>query len=472
MARKRKELPILEGVRITGLAAEGKAIAYVDGRVVFVPFGAVGDIVDLKVTRKKTSFMEASITNFIEKSPSREEPICKHFTMCGGCKWQHIPYEEQLKAKQQQVIDAMQRIGHVDVGEYLPIVGASDITRYRNKLEFTFSNKRWLLASEINEDKEKKLSGLGFHIPRMFDKVLDIDKCYLGSSISDDIRLFINKYTSKYPEKYPYFDLREQYGVMRTLMIRTTSTGQIMVLVVFNKDNRSDIEELLNAIKTEFPNITSLLYCINQKRNDTIQDQDIFCYYGVPYIEEKMEDLVFRINPKSFYQTNSNQACELYKLARDFASIDKKDIVYDLYTGCGTIANFIATKAKKVIGIEYVPEAILDAKLNSEINNISNTQFYAGDMKDILSDEFITINGTPDVIITDPPRAGMHTSVIETIIRAKPRKIVYVSCNPATQARDLALLTESCDYKIIRSQAVDMFPHTHHIENVVLIEHC
>lgn len=476
MSRKRKELPVYTNVEITGIAAEGKAIAHIDNKVVFVPFASVGDVVDLAVTKKKSSFLEARITNFVKKSPERVEPLCSHFTVCGGCKWQHIPYDKQLEAKQQQVIDAMQRIGHVEVDEYMPILGSENIFRYRNKLEFTFSNKRWLDFTEMDENGNNReyekdyLAGLGFHIPKMFDKVLDINKCHLGESASDEIRLFIKEYTTKKYSDYPYFDLKNQTGMMRTLMIRTTTIGQIMVLVVFYENNMTVIEDLLFQIKTKFPHITSLLYCINRKCNDTINDQDILCYYGREYIEEKMGDLVFRINPKSFYQTNSIQAHNLYKVVRDFAAIKSSDIVYDLYTGCGTIANFVAKDAKKVIGIEYVPEAISDAEINSRVNNIDNTIFFAGDMKDILTDDFLAEHGKADVIITDPPRAGMHQSVIETILRAEPNKIVYVSCNPATQARDLYLLTKDGHFSIKKSRAVDMFPHTHHIENVVLLE--
>lgn len=469
-------MPVYESIEITGMAAEGKAMTHIDGKVVFVPFAAVGDIVDLAVTKKKSSFMEARILNFVKKSHDRTEPVCPHFTTCGGCKWQHIPYSIQLQAKQQQVMDAMQRIGHVDVEEYMPILGSENIFRYRNKLEFTFSNRRWLEFSDIAQNepvsyKDKtNIAGLGFHIPKMFDKVLDIDRCYLGTSISDEIRLFIKKYTKERYGDYPYFDLRKQEGMMRTLMIRTTSIGEIMVLIVFYDDNKTFIENLLRDVCHKFPEITSLLYCINRKCNDTIQDQDIICYYGREYIEEKMGDLVFRINPKSFYQTNSIQAYNLYMVVREFADICQNDVVYDLYTGCGTIANFVARGAKKVIGIEYVPEAIVDAKINSKVNNIDNTVFFAGDMKDVLTDDFFSKHGKADVLITDPPRAGMHQSVIDTILRAEPKKIVYVSCNPATQARDLQLLTNSGHYVIKLSRAVDMFPHTHHIENVVLLE--
>ncbi|WP_329905344.1 23S rRNA (uracil(1939)-C(5))-methyltransferase RlmD [Porphyromonas pogonae] len=474
MARSKKPLPKLEGIEITDLAAEGKALARIDGQVLFVPYAAPGDICNIQVTKKKKNFLEGRVIDILKPSDKRVEPICPHFGTCGGCKWQHLPYTLQLEAKNQVAHDALDRIGKIDVQEYLPILGSKETERYRNKLEFTFSNKRWLTTHEISVMEEnapvQARYGLGFHIPGMFDKVLDIKHCYLGSDISDEIRLFIREYSIAQPEKYPFFDLKDQEGLMRTLMIRTTSTEQIMVVVVLYRKDDDAISELLNAVKEQFPQITSLLYVINEKCNDTIGDQDIFCYSGKPFIEEEMEGLKFRIGPKSFYQTNSTQAYELYKVARDFAGLTGNDLVYDLYTGTGTIANFVARDARKVVGIEYVPEAIEDAKINSAINGIDNTLFYAGDMKDLLTDDFIDEHGRPDVIITDPPRAGMHEDVVKTILRAAPRRIVYVSCNPATQARDLALLTEDNKYYVRYSQAVDMFPHTHHIENVTLLE--
>ncbi len=475
MARKKKQLPAFEGVEIEALAAEGKALAHVDGKVLFVPFAAPNDICDIQVYKKKKNFMEGRITTLHKSSDLREDPTCSHFSVCGGCKWQHVRYEEQLKAKNQHVRDAMERLGKVPVEEYLPILGANEIYRYRNKLEFTFSHKRWLLPDEFEpnstewEDPAQR-AGLGFHIPGMFDKVLNIDNCHLGVDIADDIRLFIRDFCLSKIDQYPFFDLREQEGLMRTLMIRTTSTGELMVVVIFYRNDEEAIDLLLNSIKEEFPQITSLLYVINEKRNDTIGDQVVHCFSGNPYIEEEMEGLKFRINPKSFYQTNSLQAYELYKVARDFAGLTGDELVYDLYTGTGTIANFVARSAQSVVGIEYVPEAIEDAKLNSQVNGIENTLFYAGDMKDILTEEFVQEHGSPDVIITDPPRAGMHTDVINVILGAKPKRIVYVSCNPATQARDLALLIEAGDYVVRKSRAVDMFPHTHHVENVVLLE--
>ncbi|MDY3089845.1 MAG: 23S rRNA (uracil(1939)-C(5))-methyltransferase RlmD [Porphyromonas sp.] len=482
MARKKKELPLLSGVRIETLAGEGKALAHIDGQVLFVPFACPGDVCNIQVVKKKKSFLEGKILHMLEPAPERVEAICSHFTHCGGCKWQHLPYTMQLAAKDQVVRDAMERLGKVDIVEYLPILGSAETERYRNKLEFTFSHKRWLLPGEISEEQLRSRTdeegnilpyiepGLGFHIPGMFDKVLDIDRCHLGSELLDRIRLFIRSYCLARAEEYPFFDLRNQTGLMRTLMMRTTSTGESMVVVVFYRDDVSARKALLDAIRSEFPEITALLYVINAKANDTITDQEIIVHSGRAYIEEEMEGLRFRIGPKSFYQTNSKQAYELYKVARDFAGLTGKESVYDLYTGTGTIANFVARSARSVVGIEYVPEAIEDAKLNSQVNEISNTLFYAGDMKDILTDDFIAEHGAPDVIITDPPRAGMHEDVVQTILRAKPQRIVYVSCNPATQARDLAWLVAGGDYRITKSRAVDMFPHTHHIENVVLLE--
>ena len=470
MARKKKELPLLQSISIEGIAGEGKALTHVNGQVLFVPFAAPGDVCDIQVTKKKSSFMEGRITEIITPSPQRVTPFCSHFTICGGCKWQHLPYSLQLETKDQVVRDALCRIGKIDVGTYLPILGSERTERYRNKLEFTFSHRRWLQPEELSvlgEKEEQDLSGLGFHLPGMFDKVLDIDQCHLGAEVLDDIRLFIRDYCKARPERYPYFDLRKQEGFMRTLMMRTTSTGEIMLVVVFFREDEEARTALLDAVKEHLPQITSLLYVINAKANDTITDQEIHCYSGRDYIEEQMEGLTFRIGPKSFYQTNSEQAYELYKVARDFAELTGEEHVYDLYTGTGTIANFVARQATSVIGIEYVPEAIVDAKINSGVNGIDNTLFYAGDMKDILTEDFILQHGHPDVIITDPPRAGMHEEVISTILRAAPQRIVYVSCNPATQARDLQLLTATGDYRVTKSRAVDMFPHTHHIENVV-----
>ncbi len=467
MARKRKPLPLFENVLITDIAAEGKAIAKVDGMAVFVPFVVPGDVVDIQLTRKKKSYAEGRAVRYQKYSETRATPFCEHFGVCGGCKWQNLPYEEQLRFKHKQVMDNLLRIGKVDLPEASYIMGAPETTFYRNKLEFTFSNKRWLTEEEIGSDKEfSNMNSLGFHIPGMFDKVLDINKCWLQDDISNKIRNAVRDFCNKH--EYSFFDIRKQVGLMRTLMIRNSSIGELMVIVVFFEDDTDRRNQLLEYIAEEFPQITSLLYVINQKGNDTITDQDVITYKGADAIYEEMEGLRFKIGPKSFYQTNSEQAYHLYEVAREFAQLSGKELVYDLYTGTGTIANFVAKDAKKVIGIEYVDEAIEDAKVNSENNNINNTLFYAGDMKDILNQEFINEHGRPDVIITDPPRAGMHDDVINTILFAEPERIVYVSCNPATQARDINLL--DVKYKVMRIQPVDMFPHTHHVENVVLLE--
>lgn len=467
MARKKKELPVIEQVEIVDVAAEGKAIARVNDLVVFVPFVAPGDIVDLQLHRRKHKYAEGRVLKIHKYSDVRTEPFCSHFGICGGCKWQHLPYEQQLFYKQKQVEDNLIRIGKISLPEISPIKGSSKIQFYRNKLEFTFSNKSWLTQEELNSEQTFDCrNALGFHIPGMFDKVLDIKKCWLQDDISNLIRLEIRKYTIEH--NYPFFDLREQSGLMRNIIVRTASTGEIMLIVVFFRKDTEKIQALMSHIAEVFPQITSLLYVINQKANDTITDQKVHVFRGRDYIIESMEDLQFKIGPKSFYQTNSEQAYELYKIVRDFAGLNGTELVYDLYTGTGTIANFIASQAHKVIGIEYVPEAIEDAKVNSALNGIENILFYAGDMKDILTQDFINEHGRPDVIITDPPRAGMHDDVIKTILFAEPGKIVYVSCNSATQARDLGLLDEK--YKVTRVQPVDMFPHTHHVENVVLLK--
>lgn len=468
MARNKKPLPIFEQVTITDVAAEGKAIAKVNDLVVFIPFVAPGDVVDIQITRKKHSYAEGKAIRFHSYSDKRSTPFCEHFGTCGGCKWQHLPYEEQLKYKHKQVTDNLTRIGKIALGEVYPILGSEKTTYYRNKLEFTFSNKKWLTEAEIGSDKSFDcMNAVGFHIPGMFDKVLDINQCWLQSELSNQIRLSIRNYCLSH-EGYPFFDLRNQDGLMRTLIVRTASTCEIMVIVVFYKDEQDKINELLTYVAEQFPQITSLLYIINSKCNDTITDQKVEVFKGKDHIIEEMEGLKFKVGPKSFYQTNSDQAYNLYKITRDFAGLTGNEMVYDLYTGTGTIANFVSSRAKKVIGIEYVPEAIEDAKVNAALNNIENTLFFAGDMKDILTQEFIALHGKPDVIITDPPRAGMHDDVIDTILFAEPRRIVYVSCNPATQARDLGLL--DVKYEVKKVQPVDMFPHTHHVENVVLLE--
>lgn len=455
---------MIEGVEIQGVAAEGKSIARVDDLVVFVPYGAPGDIVDIKLDKKKRSYAEAHIVNMVKPSERRVEPKCEHFGVCGGCKWQHIPYEDQLEYKRNQVVDALTRIAKVEHPEVKPALGSQEIFAYRNKLEYTFSNKCWITFEDLRSGKEiEDRNALGFHIPGAFDKVLDIKKCWLQDNLSNEIRLFIRQYTLS--KGYSFYDIKAQDGFMRTLMVRIASTGEIMLIVVFGRPDQEAIEDVMAAVAERFPQITSLLYVVNQKVNDTIGDQEVVTYRGRDYINEEMEGLTFRIGPKSFYQTNSRQAYELYKVARSMARLKEDDLVYDLYTGTGTIANFVAKGVKKVIGIEYVPEAIEDAKLNSKLNGIDNTLFFAGDMKDVLTDSFINEHGRPDVMIIDPPRAGMHEDVVAVILNARPERIVYVSCNPATQARDLAMMDSL--YKVEEVQPVDMFPHTHHIENVV-----
>ena len=470
MARKKKELPLLEKVTITDVAAEGKAVAKVNELVIFVPYVVPGDVVDLQVKRKKNHYAEAVAVKFHEKSPLRTEPFCSHFGVCGGCKWQCLSYEEQLKYKQKQVFDNLTRIGKVELPEFRPILGSEKTRFYRNKLEFTFSNKRWLTEEEVKQDvKYDQMNAVGFHIPGAFDKVLAIDKCWLQDDISNQIRNAVRDYA--YAHNFPFFDLRTQEGLLRNIMIRTSSTGELMVVLqckVTDDEGRRKMEEILQFMADSFPQITSLMYVINNKCNDTIGDLDVEVFKGNDHIFEEMEGLRFKVGPKSFYQTNSEQAYNLYKVAREFAGLTGNELVYDLYTGTGTIANFVARQARKVVGIEYVPEAIEDAKVNSALNGIDNTLFYAGDMKDILTNDFIAEHGRPDVIITDPPRAGMHNDVIDVILAAEPKRIVYVSCNPATQARDLQLLDGK--YKVTAVQPVDMFPHTHHIENVVQLE--
>ncbi|WP_302525187.1 23S rRNA (uracil(1939)-C(5))-methyltransferase RlmD [Phocaeicola barnesiae] len=470
MARKKKELPLLEKVTITDVAAEGKALAKVNDLVVFVPYVVPGDVVDLQVKRKKNHYAEAVAVKIYEQSPMRVEPFCQHYGVCGGCKWQCLSYEDQIRYKQKQVFDNLTRIGKVELPEFRPILGSEKTRFYRNKLEFTFSNKRWLTEEEVKADVQyDQMNAVGFHIPGAFDKVLAIEKCWLQDDISNQIRNAIRDYA--YEHNYSFFNLRTQEGLLRNMMVRTSSTGELMVLLqckVTSDAEKQQMLELLQFVGDRFPQITSLLYVINNKCNDTIGDLEVEVFKGNDYIFEEMEGLRFKVGPKSFYQTNSEQAYQLYKVAREFAGLTGNELVYDLYTGTGTIANFVSRQAKKVIGIEYVPEAIEDAKVNSAINGIDNTLFYAGDMKDILTQDFITEHGRPDVIITDPPRAGMHNDVIDVILFAAPKRIVYVSCNPATQARDLQLLDGR--YKVTAVQPVDMFPHTHHVENVVLLE--
>ncbi len=445
-------------------------MAKVNELVIFVPYVVPGDVVDLQVKRKKNHYAEAVAVKFHEKSPLRTEPFCSHFGVCGGCKWQCLSYEEQLKYKQKQVFDNLTRIGKVELPEFRPILGSEKTRFYRNKLEFTFSNKRWLTEEEVKQDvKYDQMNAVGFHIPGAFDKVLAIDKCWLQDDISNQIRNAVRDYA--YAHNFPFFNLRTQEGLLRNIMIRTSSTGELMVVLqckVTDDEGRRKMEEILQFMADSFPQITSLMYVINNKCNDTIGDLDVEVFKGNDHIFEEMEGLRFKVGPKSFYQTNSEQAYNLYKVAREFAGLTGNELVYDLYTGTGTIANFVARQARKVVGIEYVPEAIEDAKVNSDLNGIDNTLFYAGDMKDILTNDFIAEHGRPDVIITDPPRAGMHNDVIDVILAAEPKRIVYVSCNPATQARDLQLLDGK--YKVTAVQPVDMFPHTHHVENVVQLE--
>lgn len=465
MARGKK--PLLEEVKIEKIAAEGKSIAYVNDKVLFVPNTVPGDVVDVQVTRKRKSFLEGFVTAMRQPSSLRITPPCAHFGVCGGCKWQNLAYEKQLEFKQQEITDNLERIGKVTLSGIRPIIGSEQQLYYRNKLEFTFSNKRFLTREEIGTTVNlERTPAVGFHVPGLFDKVVDIRHCYLQGEPSNEIRNFIREYAEQHG--LTFYDIREQHGFLRTLIIRTASTGEVMVIVAFGEEKWEAQEGLLDAIVRQFPQLTSLMYVINEKLNDNLTDQEIICYHGRDHIFEEMEGLRFKIGSKSFYQTNSAQAYQLYKLTRELAGLTGEETVYDLYTGTGTIANFIAQQAKQVIGIEYVPEAIEDARTNSQLNGISNTTFYAGDMKDVLNDAFIARHGRPDVIITDPPRAGMHPDVIQTILHAAPQRIVYVSCNSATQARDLHLLDEA--YRVCAVQPVDMFPQTHHVENIVLLE--
>ena len=452
------------------MAAEGKAIAKVNDLVIFVPYVVPGDVVDLQIKRKKNKYAEAEAVNFHEYSSTRAVPFCQHYGICGGCKWQVLPYAEQIKYKQKQVEDNLRRIGKIELPEISPILGSAKTEFYRNKLEFTFSDKRWLTYEEVKQEvKYDQMNAVGFHIPGAFDQVLAIEKCWLQNDISNRIRNAVRDYA--YEHNYSFINLRSQEGMLRNMIIRTSSTGELMVIIICKIVEDSEMtlfKQLLQYVADTFPEITSLLYIINNKCNDTINDLDVYVFKGNDHIFEEMEGLRFKVGPKSFYQTNSEQAYNLYKIARDFAGLTGNELVYDLYTGTGTIANFVSRQARQVIGIEYVPEAIEDAKVNAEINGIDNTLFFAGDMKDMLTQEFINEYGRPDVIITDPPRAGMHQDVVDVILFAEPKRIVYVSCNPATQARDLQLL--DVKYKVKAVQPVDMFPHTHHVENVVLLE--
>jgi 23S rRNA (uracil1939-C5)-methyltransferase len=464
---RRKELPFLEKVRITDIGAEGNALARVENLVVFVPMLIPGDVVDIKVIKKRKKYLEGRVVKFHEYSPDRIEPRCIHFGVCGGCKWQHLPYNLQLKYKEKQVRDNLTRIGKVDLPEIRPIIGSPEIFLYRNKLEYTFSDKRWLTKEEVDSASEfGKEDAIGFHIPGLFDKVLDIKECHLQPEPSNSIKNAVRQYAHEH--NLQFFDLREQKGFLRNIVIRNSLEGKVMVIVVFFHDDDEKRTGLLDFLSFKFSQITSLMYVINSKRNDSLNDQDPILYKGENHLVEEMNGLKFRIGPKSFYQTNTKQALELYTIARDFAGLTGKEIVYDLYSGTGTIANFIAASAARVIGIEYVEEAVKDAIINSEINCILNTHFFAGDMKDVLTSSFFDSNGKPDVIITDPPRAGMHEDVIKIIAATAPDKIVYISCNPSTQSRDIQLF--SGDYFVKAVQPVDMFPHTHHVENVVLLK--
>ncbi len=464
--RKKRKKPFYEKVQINDIAADGKSIARVDNMVIFTKFVVPGDIVDLQVTKKRSKYQEAVVTKIHQHSADRTEAFCKHFGTCGGCSWQYLPYEKQLFYKQKQVADQFKRIGKVEIPQISTILGSEKNTFYRNKLEFTFSDKKWLTTEEINSEKTiENYNALGFHIPGLFDKVINIEKCWLQPEPSNAIRNFIYEYAIK--NGYDFFSIKNKNGLLRTLIIRTSSTGEIMIIISFFKDDNEKIINILEALKTEFPEITSLMYVINGKGNDTINDLDIKTYHGKDFIYEEMHGLKFKVGPKSFYQTNSEQAAVLYSTVKNFAQLSGNELVYDLYCGTGTITNFLACSAKKIIGIEYVPEATEDAVENAKINNIDNTSFVSGDIKELLNEDFITTHGHPDVIVTDPPRAGMHPDVIKTILSILPEKIVYVSCNPATQARDISLMNDY--YKIEKIQPVDMFPHTYHVENVALL---
>lgn len=456
----------LNKIQVIDIAEEGKGVGKSDELVIFIDKAVPGDIVDVELMRKKKKFFEGRIHNLVKASEHRTEPFCEHFGVCGGCKWQHLNYDAQLQFKQKSVSNALQRLAKVDVAGMEPILGSKESRYYRNKLEYTFSDKRWLTDEDMKENPEgREMNALGYHIPGRFDKILDINHCYLQADPSNEIRNKVREYALK--NQLSFYNLKNHEGALRNLIIRTASTGELMLILVFAYADEEQISDMMQYLADEFPAINSLLYIINQKRNDTIFDQDIHVFKGEDHIFENMDGLKFKIGPKSFYQTNSEQAFELYKITRDFAEFKGDELVYDLYTGAGTIANFVAGKVKKVVGIEYVPTAIEDAKINSRINGIDNTIFFAGDMKDILNSEFISTHGKPDVVITDPPRAGMHPDVVERLLEMEAEKIVYVSCNAATQARDIALLKEK--YEIVRIRPVDMFPHTQHVENVVLM---
>ncbi len=462
---RRKENIVFEQVEVSSIGSEGKSIARVDGYVLFVDGCIPGDVVDVQTTRRKSGYAEAVPLRFHRYSSDRTTPFCKHFGVCGGCKWQHLSYDKQLFYKQKQVTDNLERIGKVPLPPATPILAANPRTQYRNKLEFTFTDSRWLTDAEIKSEDGFDRNGLGFHLPGRFDRVLDLDECHLQGGASEDIRKALRGFAKE--SGLPFFNIRDQQGFLRNLIVRTASTGQLMALVQFYEDRPADIEKVMAFLKGRFPEITSLLYVVNPKANDTLDGLEPVCYAGNSYIEEEMEGLVFRVGPKSFYQTNSAQAYNLYKIARSYAALTGVETVYDLYTGTGTIANFIARHAKTVIGMEYVAEAVDDARENARRNNIINTSFYAGDIKTLLTPGFLEAHPAPDVVVTDPPRAGMHADVTAMLLRAAPKRIVYVSCNPATQARDIQLLSEA--YDVAAYQPVDMFPHTYHVENVALL---
>jgi 23S rRNA (uracil1939-C5)-methyltransferase len=463
---RKKDLPVLEKVLITDIGAEGNALARVDNQVVFVPMLIPGDVVDIRVRKKRKKYLEGSVVRFHEYSEDRIKPACRHFGVCGGCRWQHLPYRLQLHYKEKQVKDNLARIGKIPFQDISPIMGSQDIYNYRNKLEYTFSDKRWLTREEVNSDSFfEQEDALGFHIPGLFDKVLDIRECHLQPDPSNSIRDAVRRFAHK--NGYRFFNLRQQTGFLRNLIIRNSSDGKVMVIVVFFHDEPERRNALLDHLASQFPEISSLFYIINSKKNDSLSDQEPVHYKGDDHLTEIMDGLRFRIGPKSFYQTNTGQALKMYRIARDFAGLTGSEIVYDLYSGTGTIACFVASGASKVIGIEYIEDAVADAVFNSEMNKITNTEFIAGDIKKVLSDQFLSDYGYPDVIITDPPRAGMHEDVVKTIIKASPQRIVYISCNPSTQARDILILSEKYGVKAV--QPVDMFPQTHHVENVVLL---
>lgn len=468
MTRKKSDKISFENISVLDAGAKGVCVAKApDGKVIFIPNVVPGDVVDIQTFKKRKAYYEGKATHFHKYSQYRTEPICEHFGVCGGCKWQNMQYSQQLFYKNNEVLNNLKRIGKIDLPEFEPILGSEKQFFYRNKMEFSFSNSRWLTENEIQSEQElDNKNALGFHIPKMWDKILDIKKCHLQQDPSNAIRNEIKSFAIQ--NNLSFFDARNHSGLLRTLMIRTASTGEIMVLIQFFDKNKKQQELILNHVAETFPEITSLLYVTNQKANDTLYDQNIQLFKGREYILEEMEGLQFSINAKSFYQTNSEQAYELYKVTRDFAGLTGNEIVYDLYTGTGTIAQFVSKKAKKVIGVEAVPEAIADAKENAKRNQIENTEFFVGDMKVVFNDEFIRQHGQPDVIITDPPRDGMHADVVQQILKIAPKKVVYVSCNSATQARDLALMDN--DYQVTRVRPVDMFPQTHHVENVVLLE--